>query len=358
MIEGASALVLAGGRGERFWPWSRADLPKQLLPLADGGRTLLDATLDRVERFVPPERTWVLTGADLRAAVERVVGARGRVLTEPVGRNTAPAAGLLAHHAIAHGAEGPMMVLPADHLIPDVTVFQRTAEAALALAARESLLVTLGVAPARPETGYGYIERGAALPSPAGAFRVLRFREKPDLETARGFLAAGTFYWNSGIFFWRPRVFLDTLAHTHPALSAGLVELAALRRGAKSETDDRKLLDERFPALESISVDYAVLERADNVAMIEVAFEWDDLGSWEKWAARQSRDAAGNVLEGNAVAIDSENCVILAGEEPVAVIGGRGLVVVHKPSGTLVCPIERSEEVRRAVIALKERSRA
>src|SRR5262249_6789075 len=154
-----SALILAGGRGERFWPWSRPDLPKQLLPLADG-KVLLEATLDRMSGLVPPERTWVLTGRDLIEPVRRVVGERGRVVAEPVGRNTAPAVGLGAMLAQAQGAGGGMMVLPADHLIPDREAFQSTARRALDLAESQSLLVTLGVPPDRPETGYGYVERG------------------------------------------------------------------------------------------------------------------------------------------------------------------------------------------------------
>jgi mannose-1-phosphate guanylyltransferase len=350
MESARSALILAGGRGERFWPWSRADLPKQLLPLADG-KTLLESTLDRMADLVAPERTWVLTGRDLVGAVTAVVGTRARVVGEPVGRNTAPAVGLGAHLAKAAGATGAMMVLPADHFLPDPDAFRRTALRALELAERESMLVTLGIPPQRPETGYGYIERGPAIDSVPGAFRVRSFREKPDAGTAGRFLAAGDFYWNSGMFFWRPGVLLDALARCRPDLAKSLDRLPAKGDGRAID----RALDEIFPGLESISVDYAVLERAENVAVLEAPFDWDDLGSWGAWARRQARDAAGNVTVGKALAIDSEDCVILGDGPPVVVLGAKGLVVVQRPGGTLVCPLDRAEDVRKAVAELKRR---
>jgi len=345
-----SVLILAGGRGERFWPWSRPGLPKQLLPLA-GAQTLLEATLERVAGLAPPERTWILTGRDLVGAVERAAGARARVVGEPVGRNTAAAAGLGAWLALEHGASGPMAVLPADHLIPDREAFLVTARRALALAGREALLVTLGIAPQRPETGYGYIERGAALPEPPGAFRVDSFREKPDAAAAARFLAAGGFYWNSGMFFWRPEVLLAALRAGRPELAAGLERLRGRLAGAGRDA----ALAEVFPGLESISVDYAVMERADNAAVLEAGFDWDDLGSWGAWARRQERDAAGNVAVGKALALDSEECVVLGGESPVVVLGAKRLIVVQRPGGTLVCPLERAEDVRRVLAELERR---
>ena len=345
-----SVLILAGGRGERFWPWSRPGLPKQLLPLA-GDRTLLEATLDRVAGLAPPERTWILTGRDLADAVERAAAGRARVVAEPVGRNTAAAAGLGARLALEHGADGPMAVLPADHLIPDRDAFLATARRALDLAAREPLLVTLGIAPQRPETGYGYIERGEALPGPGGGHRVRSFREKPDAATAERFLAAGGFCWNSGMFFWRPEVLLAALRDCRPALAAGLERLAGRLAGDGRDA----ALAEVFPGLESISVDYAVMERAGNAAVLEAGFDWDDPGSWGAWARRQPRDAAGNVAVGKALALDAEECVVLGGESPVVVLGGKRLIVVQRPGGTLVCPLERAEDVRRVVAELERR---
>jgi mannose-1-phosphate guanylyltransferase len=345
-----SALILAGGRGQRFWPWSRADLPKQLLPLADG-KVLLDATLERMSDLVPPERTWVLTGRDLAPRVTDVVAGRGQVIAEPVGRNTAPAVGLGALVAEAAGASGAMMVLPADHYIPDPAEFQKTARRALELAERESLLVTLGIPPQRPDTVFGYIERGPAIEGVPGAFRVRSFREKPDAGTAGRFLAAGDFYWNSGMFFWRPDVLLAALDRHRPELARGLRRLAPAVAGPGLD----RALDEVFPGLEAISIDYAVMEQAENVAVFEAPFDWDDLGSWGAWARRQTRDAAGNVTVGRALAIDAEDCVILGNGTPVVVLGAKGLVVVQRPGGTLVCPLDRAEDVRKAVAELERR---
>jgi mannose-1-phosphate guanylyltransferase len=345
-----SVLILAGGRGERFWPWSRPDLPKQLLPLA-GGQSLLEATLERVAGLAPPERTWILTARDLAGPVERAAAGRARVVAEPVGRNTAAATGLGARLALEHGAAGPMAVLPADHLIPDREAVLATARRALEVAGRAPLLVTLGIAPQRPETGYGYIERGEPLAALPGAFRVRTFREKPDAATAAGFLAAGGFYWNSGMFFWRPEVLLAALDAARPQLAAGLERLAGRLAGAGRDA----ALAEVYPGLESISVDYAVMESADNAAVLEAGFDWDDLGSWGAWARRQERDAAGNVAVGRALALDSEECVILGGESPVVVLGGKRLIVVQRPGGTLVCPLERAEDVRRVLAELERR---
>lgn len=345
-----SALILAGGRGQRFWPWSRADLPKQLLPLADG-KVLLDATLERMTGVVPPERTWVLTSRDLEARVSEMVGERGRVIAEPVGRNTAPAVGLGALLARAHGAEGAMMVLPADHYIPDAEAFRKAARRALELAERESMLVTFGIPPQRPDTVFGYIERGPAIEGVPGAYRVRSFREKPDAGTAGRFLAAGDFYWNSGMFFWRPDVLLAAIDRHRPELGRGLARLAPHASGSGLAA----ALSDVFPGLESISVDYAVMEHAENVAVFEAPFDWDDLGSWGAWARRQTRDAAGNVAVGRALAIDSEDCVILGDGTPVVVLGAKGLVVVQRPGGTLVCPLERAEDVRKAVVELERR---
>jgi mannose-1-phosphate guanylyltransferase len=353
-----SALILAGGRGERFWPMSRPGHPKQLLPLADG-KILLTVTLARLDGIVEPEHTFVLTGRDLAGPVARLVGDRARVVAEPMGRNTAPAVGLAAYLALGAGVEDAMIVLPADHPIPDVDVFRRDLRNACVLAEEKDALVTFGIPPDRPETGYGYVERGTPIPGPwERAFTVAQFREKPDLETARRYVGSGTFFWNSGMFAWRPRILLEGLAAHRPALAHGLAALAAPAQawasGDTGALDDA--LDAHFGGLESISIDYALMEKAKNSAMIQAAFEWDDLGSWGAWARRQAKDERGNVVAERAVAIDSDDCVVLGGgERPVVVLGGRGLVVVQHAGGTLVCPADRVDEVRKAVSELDAR---
>lgn len=353
-----SALILAGGRGERFWPMSRPGHPKQLLPLADG-KVLLTATLERLDGIVDPERTIVLTSAELAGRVGRLVGERARVVAEPVGRNTAPAAGLAAHLALALGAEDAMVVLPADHLITDVEAFRKDLRAACALAEARDVLVTFGVRPDRPETGYGYIECGPAIEDGDGpkACVVQKFKEKPDRETAEFYLGSEDFLWNSGIFTWRPRVLLAALEKHRPELAAGILPLSGPPAAQWAEGKGGALtraLAAHFPGLEAISVDYAIMEEADNAAMIEASFPWDDLGSWGSWARRQRRDERGNVVEDRALVVDSDDCVVLGGgERPVVVLGGRGLVVIQHEGGTLICPADRADEVRKAVSALE-----
>jgi mannose-1-phosphate guanylyltransferase len=350
-----SALILAGGRGERFWPLSRPGRPKQLLPLA-GGKVLLTATLERLDGLVPAERRFVLTGRDLEAPVRELVGSSARVITEPVGRNTAPAAGLGALVALATGADGAMAVLPADHHVGDLGSFRADVEAAFATAEDHDRLVTFGVRPDRAETGYGYIEKGAPLD--ARAFDVKSFREKPDAATAAQYVQSGNFSWNSGMFFWRPRTLLDALGAHRPALLAGLRALgpAAQAWAAGDAASFDRSLDASFGALESISVDYAVMEKARNAAVIEASFDWDDLGSWTAWARHHVHDESGNVVEGFAVAAQSSGCVVLGGgERPVVVLGARDLIVVQAEGGTLVCPRDRADEVRKAIAELDAR---
>jgi mannose-1-phosphate guanylyltransferase len=282
-----------------------------------------------------------------------LVGDRGRVVEEPVGRNTAPAIGYAALLSEALGAHGGMAVLAADHLIPDLKTFQADLKSALALAEDGDRLVTFGIRPTRPDTGFGYVEKGAPL-GPERVFAVAAFREKPDLATAQEYATSGRHFWNSGMFAWQPRAILEALDRHRPALAQGVRALAPAAKAFV--TGKPSSIDEIFPGLEAVSIDYAVMEKAGNAAMIEAAFEWDDLGSWTAWARRQSRDARGNATSGRAVTIDSDDCVVLGGgARPVVVLGGKGLIVVEHAGGTLVCPVERADEVKKAVAELEAR---
>jgi mannose-1-phosphate guanylyltransferase len=339
-------LVLAGGRGERFWPWSRTDRPKQLLPLASGGRTLLAATLERALALTTPERVIVLTARDLVDAVRRETPAGVRVMGEPVARNTAAAIGATAHWI---GGDHAFAVMPADHMIEDRAAFVSDLERAFTIARREAVLVTFGVPPTGPETNFGYLRRGARLGE--RLYRVAEFCEKPDRARAEGYVRDGDHAWNCGIFVWRTGVFLAALDAAHPALARGLEPL----RGAAPAAFEGAL-ERVFPALESISVDYAVLERAPNVLMVEATFDWDDLGSWGAWARRQPRDGRGNVVVGNVVPIDCDECVLVGeGREATAAMGLKRMIVVHAEGGTLVCPLEASDRVRKVSEAVRAR---
>ena len=341
-------LILAGGRGERFWPWSRPDRPKQLLPLARGGRSLLRATYERALKVTERERVLVMTSMDLRAACQRECPG-AVVLGEPVARNTAPA---IAAAAAWIADDQAFAVMPADHAIDDEAAFAADLGRAFERAERERVLVTFGIRPTSLETNFGYIQRGAKLAD--RLYRVAAFTEKPDRVRAEQWVAGGEHYWNSGIFVWRRDTFFD-------ALQAGRPEIAAALRGFKFPgTPDgfSNALRDVFPALESISVDYAVLEKAPNVLMIEAGFDWDDLGSWSAWARRQPRDERGNVKFGDAVAIDCDGCVVVGDGGEAAAIGLRDMVVVNAGGATLACRLEDSDRVREVSVAARAKVRA
>jgi mannose-1-phosphate guanylyltransferase len=340
------ALILAGGRGERFWPWSTPERPKQLLPLASGGRTLLAATFQRATRLMPAANVVVMTSVALVAACRRECPG-AIVVGEPVGRNTAPA---IAAAAAFFGQGGTFAVLPSDHAIDDEAGFVADFERAFDVASRDAVLVTFGIPPARAETSFGYLKRGARLGE--RLHRVAQFTEKPDQSHATAYVESGEYAWNSGMFVWGKRSFMDALAVGRPAIAAALGGLAF---HSGEERAFEELLRDRFPALESVSVDYAVLEVAPNVVTIEAAFDWDDLGSWNAWARRQPQDARGNVTWGDAVPVDCDRCVVVGDGSPAAALGLADMVVVTTPHGTLVCRREDSEQVRRVTEAVRER---
>jgi mannose-1-phosphate guanylyltransferase/mannose-6-phosphate isomerase len=344
-------LVLAGGRGERFWPWSRPDRPKQFLPLARDGVSLLAATLTRAQRIAPPERILILTGADLVERTRREVPRGAHVLGEPVGRNTAPAIAAAAMWVENRTPGAAFAVLPSDHAIDDEPAFAVDFERAFAAAERERGLVTFGIPPTAPETALGYVKRGA--PTGERLFRVAAFTEKPNRERAIQFLATGEYFWNSGMFVWRADVFLQALTASRPAMVTTLEPLRAASAG-----EFQGALERVLPACESISVDYAVLEVARDVMMVEASFDWDDLGSWSAWARRQPRDERGNVLHGQAVALDCDGCVVVGEGGIAAALGLENTVVVHTDGATLACPLERSEDVRRVSEAVRARVRS
>jgi len=338
------ALILAGGRGERFWPWSTPERPKQLLPLAHGGRTLLAATFARATSVVPARNVVVMTALPLVEACRRECPG-AIVVGEPVGRNTAPA---IAAAAAFFDDATVFAVLPSDHAIDDGDAFKADFERAFSVAKREPLLVTFGIPPAGAETSFGYLKRGARLAD--RLYRVAQFTEKPDLARATAWVTSGEYTWNSGMFVWGKRTFMNALAAGRPAIAE---QLGALRFRAGEERAFEAAIAERFPAVESVSVDYAVLEVAPHVVTLEASFDWDDVGNWNAWARRQPRDARGNVTWGSAIAVDCDDCVIVGDGVPTAPLGLSGMVVVSTPNGTLVCSRQDSEQVRRVTEAVR-----
>jgi mannose-1-phosphate guanylyltransferase len=343
-------LVLAGGRGERFWPWSRPERPKQLLPLARDGRTLLAATIDRALALVAPDHVLVLTARDLVPAVRAACEGRAvHVMGEPVARNTAAAIGAAATWFSARASDPAFAVMPADHLIDDQAAFRADLERAFELAEREPLLVTFLIRTTVPSSAFGYIRRGDRLRD--RLHRVAQFTEKPDRARAEAWLATGEYGWNSGIFVWRGSTLLNALEANRPVLATPLRALARHLDPAAFEA----ALDGVFPQLESISIDYAVLEHAPNVVAIDAAFDWDDLGSWAAWARHQPRDANGNVIFGDAVAVDCRQCIVVGEGGTAAALGLEDTIVVHAAGATLACRREDSDRVRAVTEALRER---
>jgi mannose-1-phosphate guanylyltransferase len=364
----AHALILAGGRGTRFWPRSRARTPKQFLNIV-GGATMLEQTVERLLPVFPYPRLWVVTNAEQAPSVRRLAPRlrAAQVLAEPVGRNTAAAIGLAAFHLVRVDPTALMAVLPADHFIADAERYLSVVRAALEVATRGPNLVVLGIPPAHPETGYGYIER-AAKAEPAGGcevYRVRRFTEKPQEAAAREFIATGNYYWNAGMFFWRASTYLDCLRRYLPATYRALARLAETigtrRNGAA--------LARAYPKLENISVDYAVMERATqepdggNVFMLPADVGWSDIGAWAavyELAARNLPQGDTNVSSAPLCAVDASGNYIwsdIKQAKVVALLGVNDLVVVETPDALLVCPRARAQDVGKIVKWLEARKR-
>ncbi|MEY3204986.1 MAG: Mannose-phosphate guanylyltransferase [Planctomycetota bacterium] len=351
------AIVMAGGSGTRFWPASRAALPKQLLPLA-GDRTLLEDTAARLDGLVPAERILVVTSARLldaaRCQLPQVP--ESGLVGEPCKRDTAPCIGLAALLVSRHDPDATMAVMPSDHVIRPTKTFQAAIRQAAALVeARPGRLVTFGIRPTYPAEGFGYIQQGEPLavgPGDAPAHAVARFREKPPASVAREYLAAGTYLWNAGIFVWKAKTILAALAARQPDMLQRLERIAAA--WDTPHRDD--VFAAEFAAIKGISIDYAVLEHATDVAVIEAPFTWDDLGGWSAVARQRGADEQGNTIVGRHLGIDSTGTIVHAADGHLVVtMGLANMLVVHTPDATLVAERGHEEAVRKVVAELEAR---
>jgi len=352
-LAGTTAVIMGGGRGERLWPLSTPERPKQFLALREG-RSLLQETVDRIGPLIPPERTYVVVPREFSDLVQEQLGIpKENVLVEPMGRNTAPCLGLAAVVLSAKDPQAMMVALPADHVIRDQERFLAVLKAAVKVAKDGEYLVTLGIVPDRPATGYGYIRRGKLLTEVSGIpiYCAERFVEKPDRAKAERFLADGAYSWNSGMFVWRVDTFLKALAAHMPEMHAGLCEIEAhLGQPDWAETVAR--VYERLP---KVSVDYGVMERASNVAVIPADIGWSDVGDWSALGAVLSADQQGNVIRARHVGVDTEGCVVFA-EDPerlVATVGLKDVVIVETEQGLLVMRKDRAQEVRHILDLLR-----
>jgi mannose-1-phosphate guanylyltransferase/mannose-6-phosphate isomerase len=349
-------VILSGGSGTRLWPMSRALYPKQLLALV-GERSLLQQTALRVagaDEFAPP---LIIANEEHRFIIAeqlREIGiAAAALILEPVGRNTAPAACIAALRLVAGDPAALMLVMPSDHAIADLAAF-RAATTRAAAAARAGWLATFGIAPERAETGFGYISKGAPLHGIDGAFAVTGFVEKPDMATAERYLAAGNYFWNSGIFLFPAALYLAELERLRPEMMAACNQALA---GARSDADFIRLDAAAFTACPGDSIDYAVMEHTERAAIVPVAMGWSDLGSWDTLWEMAAKDAAGNALSGNVVAEAASNCYLRSEAGLVAAIGVDNLVVVATDDAVMVAPRQRTQEVRRLVDRMRAEHR-
>lgn len=340
------AVILAGGSGTRFWPLSRKDRPKQLVRLF-GDRVMIGQTVERLARVTTTDRIVVVCGEHLidamRAALPELD--EDNFLVEPAARNTAPAIALAAAWA-NHRFPGEVVgVFPSDHFIGAPDRFDAAVVRA-SEAAKLGHIVTLGMQPNRPETGYGYIKQGASVQDLEGVHAVDAFVEKPNLERALEYLAAGDFLWNAGMFFFSPSTLMEELERQLPEMHAGVQEIAATF-DADAETYD-KALRGIFPELESISIDYGVMENARSVCVVPAEFAWSDVGHWAALPEIRETDAKGNVLEAPVILHDVEDSVFYSSDNarPIAAAGVKGLVVVDTPEAVLVIPKDRCQDVR------------
>jgi mannose-1-phosphate guanylyltransferase len=347
------AVIMAGGKGTRFWPRSREKKPKQLLNIV-GRRSMLQQTIARIANLLPVENVLVVAGEahgeELRRQLAELPAEN--IFLEPVGRNTAACIGLAALLIQHRDPTGVMVVLPADHLIADEELFLSTLKAAVAMARKQTALITLGIRPTSPETGYGYIEAGDQVDKAQEhkIYKVSSFHEKPDIERAKHYLEQGNFFWNSGMFVWQAEAILAEMKNYLPGLYTELQRLKPFL-----DTDGlNQEINHIYPDLESISIDYGVMEKADNVLMIPADFGWNDLGTWASMAQIWPKDDQSNAHQGEIMAMDSRGNVVLSQKKLCVLLGVDDLIVVDAEDALLVCPVNRAQDISKILDLMKQ----
>jgi len=346
---------MAGGRGERFWPKSRSTRPKHLQAIV-GEKTMLAQTVDRVATLVPSENLLIITNAEQRRAVlENLPQLSGdQVVGEPASRDTAAAVGLATVLVQAKDPNAVYAILPADHVIHDGPAYREVLETAFSAAEETESLVTIGIKPTEPATEYGYVQAGSVKTEIMGTpvYTVQRFVEKPGLQTALSYVDSGEYFWNAGMFIWKVSVIDLALREYTPNLYS---ELKKISDGIAAGTSLETLMTEAYSSLEKISVDFAIMEKAQNVVMVESAFDWDDVGTWPAIERHYPEDAFGNVKKGDVIFKESaDNIIVSENGHLITVIGANALIVVHTDDATLICHKDRAEEIKAIVKELGE----
>ena len=350
------AVILAGGKGERFWPLSTSRMPKQLLSLV-GGKPLLAQAVDRLHGLIPPSHVFVITNKDLVAATRKATPTLPvkNIIGEPFGRDTAAAIAAGAALVKHRDPKGVFCVLTADHIMGNIPLFQRTLKACLARALHEHVLITIGIKPRDPNTGYGYIEAETRYRTVSGIrfCRARRFVEKPNLRKAKKYFDAGNYYWNSGMFAWSVATIEKAFRKHRPALFDLVNKLVKV--AGKPQFDQE--LRRGYQPLEKISIDFALMEKADNIVMARGVFPWDDVGSWTALEDHIPRNHEGNVLVGTCESVHAHNNIVLSNDRLTALVGVRDLIVVQAMGVTMICPKDRAQDVKKLVEKLKSSGR-
>ena len=347
-----TAVIMAGGRGERFWPKSRGNYPKQFLSLTKDGETMIQKTVKRLLPMVAMEDVFVVTNVSYAALVKEQLPQlpEENILLEPCARNTAPCIGLAAAVIRKKYGEAMMLVLPSDHLIRYEEMYVDTLRQAVAVAEKEQNLVTIGITPTYPETGYGYInfERDTDLGMP-GVYRVERFVEKPDLDTAKEYLASHRYLWNSGMFVWKTSSILANIQKLMPDIYEGLERIeAAVGTGSYAS-----VLETEYHAFRSESIDFGVMEKAENIYTLPGSFGWDDVGNWLAVERINSTNEYGNYIEGDVITIGTERSTICGGKRLIAAVGVEDLIVVDTDDAVLICAKDSTQDVKKVIENLK-----
>lgn len=352
-MEKTYAVIMAGGVGSRFWPASKAKTPKQLLDLTGSGKTMIAATVERLAPYIPPERVIVVTGKVTQQAVQMALPEvpKENILAEPTGRNTAPCIGWAALHVKKRCADGVMAVMPSDHLVANKEAFIASFKKAVE-AAQKGSMVTFGIMPSAPETGFGYIETGKE--TAIGVKEVVRFVEKPNFETAKEYVAAGNFVWNSGMFFFTSQKILEEIGAQMPQLKSGLDKIDV----ALSADKEEDVLGDVFPTLPAESIDYGIMENAKGILCVPVDFGWSDLGSWAAAFDMSPKDDNQNAVSADAVLVGAADCLVRApNDKLVAMVGVTNLIVVDTGDALLICKKDQDQDVKKVVESLKAQGR-
>lgn len=350
-----TTVIMAGGKGERFWPKSRTRLPKQLISLT-GGKTMIQETVERLKGFIDISNVYIATGQEYASQISYQLPTvpTENIIIEPMGKNTAACIGLAAICIAKKDPEAIMVVLPSDHLIKNKENFINILTEASNIAAQGDNIVTIGITPTDPETGYGYINFEDKIDSKYcdSVYKVKRFVEKPDARTAKVYLESGKYLWNSGMFVWKASTILGNIKKHMPKLYDALMKI----NSAMDDDTLEEVLYSEYSKLESISVDYGIMEYADNVYVIPGLFGWDDVGSWTSLERIQTSDDEGNIISGNIVSLDTKKCIIQGSEKLIATIGLEDLIIVDTEDATLICSKDKAQQVKDVLKKIKEKS--